>query len=82
MESWPFERRQNGLALTRQFAILSFLVIGLMAAALSTMVTYALRRDLLDREWGTTADYIRTGILQQLSPKDFLQPGLEASRKN
>jgi signal transduction histidine kinase len=80
--AWPFERRQSGSALTRQFAFLSFLVIGLIAVALSAVVSYALRRDLLDREWGTTADYIRTGILQNLSPKDFLQPDTEASREH
>jgi two-component system, NtrC family, sensor histidine kinase HydH len=82
MESWSFERRQSGSALTRQFAFLSFLVIGLIAVALSAVVSYALRRDLLDREWGTTADYIRTGILQHLSPKDFLQPDIEASMEH
>ena len=82
IEAWPFERRQSGSVLTRQFAFLSFLVIGLIAVALSAVVSYALRRDLLDREWGTTADYIRTGILQHLSPKDFLQPDTETSREH
>ncbi len=77
---WPFERCQTGSALTRQFALLSLIVIGLIAVALSVGVSYALRKDLLDREWGTTADYVRTVILRHLSPRDFMQPESESSR--
>ena len=76
------QHRSGGAALTRQFALLSLVVIGLIAAALSATVSYALRRDLLDREWGLTADYIRTGILQNLSPQDFLEPGRPSSREH
>jgi signal transduction histidine kinase len=82
MGAWPFKRWQSGSALTRQFAVLSFFVIGLITVALSGTVSYSLRKDLLDREWGTTADYIRTGILHHLSPDDFLQPNADASREH
>ena len=69
MRAWPFGRWKTGLALTRQFAVLSFLVIGLITAALSAVMSNSLRKDLLDREWSTTADYIRTGILYPLIPR-------------
>jgi two-component system sensor histidine kinase HydH len=82
MGAWPFKRWQSGSALTRQFAVLSFLVIGLITVALSATVSYSLRKDLLDREWATTADYVRTGILHHLSSDDFLQPNADASREH
>ncbi len=83
MEPRPFEQRPSGgSALTRQFAFLSIIVIGLIAVALSAVVSYTLRRDLLDREWGITADYIRNGILQNLSSDDFLQPDTPAARRH
>lgn len=77
---WTSEQCQTGSTLTRQFALLSLCVIGLIAVALSVGVSYALREDLLDREWGTTADYVRTVTLRHLSPHDFLQPESETSR--
>ena len=82
MGAWPFERWQSGSALTRQFAVLSFFVIGLITVALAATVSYSLRKDLLDREWSTTADYVRTAILHHLSPDDFLQPNADASREH
>ncbi|HSB72791.1 MAG TPA: ATP-binding protein [Candidatus Methylomirabilis sp.] len=63
-----------GRTLIRQFALLSLLVIGLITLALSLVISYNLRKDLLDREWGTTADFIRTEALQHLSPADFVDP--------
>jgi two-component system, NtrC family, sensor histidine kinase HydH len=82
MGAWPFPRWQSGSALTRQFAVLSFLVIALITVVLSATVSHSLRKDLLEREWGTTADYIRTAILQNLSPDDFLRPDADASREH
>jgi len=76
------EPRQGGSTLTRQFAVLSFLVIGLITLILSVTVSSALRRDLLSREWGTTADYIRTQVLGHLFASDFLQPGDAASQEH
>ena len=82
MRSWPFNTRQSRSTLLRQFAVLSFVVIGLITAALAVTVTSALRRDLLNREWGTTADYVRTGILRHLSLSDFLQPEEENAQEH
>src|SRR5215470_7768866 len=67
-------RRQAGTALTRQFAVLSFFVIGLITVALCLVITYYLRKDLLEREWRITADYIRTEARHYLTPADFALP--------
>src|SRR5689334_2466525 len=66
--------RQAGTALTRQFAVLSLCVIGLITAALCLVITYCLRKDLLEREWRITADYIRTEARHYLTPADFALP--------
>lgn len=63
-----------GKTLIRQFGLLSFFVIGLITIALSLVISYNLRKDLLDREWGTTADFIRTEAMQRLTPADFSAP--------
>jgi hypothetical protein len=80
MGTWPFVTRQCGSALRQQFAVLRFVVISPITLAMSETVTSALRRDLPDREWGTTADYIRTGILHLLTPRDFSQPEDETTQ--
>lgn len=80
MAAWNLARWRSGAALTRQFAILGFIVIGLITVALSMMISYSLRKDLLEREWGTTADYIRTGILYHLSPSDLAAPRSKRAR--
>ncbi len=67
-------RRQAGTALTRQFAVLSFIVIGLITVALCLVITHYLRKDLLEREWGITADYIRAEARHYLTPADFALP--------
>src|SRR5262249_7340972 len=67
-------RRQAGTALTRQFAVLSFIVIGLITVALCLVITHYLRKDLLEREWRITTDYIRTETRHYLTPADFAQP--------
>jgi two-component system sensor histidine kinase HydH len=67
-------RRQEGTALTRQFAVLSLIVIGLITVALCLVITYYLRKDLLEREWRITADYIRTEARHYLTPADFALP--------
>jgi two-component system, NtrC family, sensor histidine kinase HydH len=80
MRYWPLGTLRNKSGLAHQFAVLSFVVICLTTAALAWTVTSALRRDLLAREWGTTADYVRTSILRHLAPRDFLHPDEEASQ--
>ena len=68
--------------LTRQFALLSFVVVGLISGALWVVISRVLQRDLLDREWGLTADYIRTEAHQRLTPADFVSPGDPASQQH
>ncbi len=72
--SCPFTKSDSGPALTRQFAIVSLIIIGLITAALSFIISYYLRKDPLEREWRITADFIRTELLQHLSPADFSAP--------
>lgn len=72
--SLPTRRSHAGKTLIRQFGLLSLLVIGLITLALSLVIVYNLRKDLLEREWGTTADFIRTEAFQRLVPADFAAP--------
>jgi len=74
--------RDGGLRLTRQFALLSLLVIGLITAALSWVIAQVLRADLLEREWSLTADYIRTEARQWLGPADFAIPADATSQQH
>lgn len=64
-----------GKVLLRQFAILGLVVVGVIALVLSFMVSSVLRRDLLDREWITTADYVRVQVLSHLTPAMLANPG-------
>jgi two-component system, NtrC family, sensor histidine kinase HydH len=65
---------RTGTALLGQFATLSFIFIALISAALSLAISYYLRKDLLEREWGATADFIRTEAQQNLTASDFADP--------
>lgn len=49
-------------------------MIGLITAALATVISYSLRKDLLDREWRITADYVQTEAFYHLAPSDFAAP--------
>ena len=60
--------------LLRQFALLSLTVITLSALGLSLVISHALKADLLEREWTSTADFVRTEIQQNLGPDDFATP--------
>ena len=77
MSSWLGARWHTGTALVRQFAILGVIVVGLITTALCVVISYYLRQDLLEREWGNTADFIRTEVAQNLSASDFADPGSE-----
>ncbi len=76
------QKRQGRSTLTHQFAVLSFMVIGLITMILAATVSSLLRGDLLEREWGTTADYIRSQVFGHLSAPDFLDPGDAASQEH
>ncbi|HSB73069.1 MAG TPA: sensor histidine kinase [Candidatus Methylomirabilis sp.] len=67
-------KQQPGTPLLRQFATLSLLIIGLITIGLSLVVSHYLRKDLLEREWRFTADFIRTEALYHLRPEDFVAP--------
>jgi len=82
MHAWPLPTWRTGLALTRQFAVLSLLVIALITTALSLVLFYYLRKDLLEREWGITADYTRTQAFYHLTPADFDFPQSAAAQKH
>ena len=74
MRSWFADAPQTKTALVRQFAVLSLVVIGLITIALCFVISSQFRRDLLQREWGATADFIRTEALQVLTADDFAAP--------
>lgn len=59
---------------TRQFAVVSLVVIALISLALSLVLSFYTRKGLLDREWNITADYVRTEVLYHLSAENFAQP--------
>ena len=71
MSAWRGLPSQNGAVLIRQFAVLSLVIVGLITAALCVVISHYLKADLLEREWTTTADFIRTEALQNLTPADF-----------
>ncbi len=82
MGVWALPKWHSGTALTRQFGLLSFIVIGLITAALCLLISSALRKDLLEREWGTTADFIRTEAMQNLTASDFGAPGTKTAQEH
>src|SRR5262249_46328795 len=65
---------QRGVALTRQFGVLSLVVVGLITTAFCLVISRSLEHDLLDREWSTTADFIRTEAVHNLKAADFAHP--------
>lgn len=82
MGTWLFNTWNSGSALRRHFAILSFVAIALITAALSFTVTSSLRDDMLEREWANTADYIRTSTRRHLTLGDFTRPGADRARQH
>ena len=80
MSVWSGLAPQGGATLLRQFAVLSLVIVGLITLALCTVIAYYLRQDLLEREWTTTADFIRTEAVQNLAPADFSAPESPAAQ--
>jgi len=74
MGTWMLSQPTSGKVLLRQFAFLGLLVIGVITLVLSLMVSTVLRQNLLDREWITTADYVRAQILSHLTPAVLANP--------
>jgi signal transduction histidine kinase len=46
------------------------------------IISHYLRKDLLEREWGVTADYVRTEILYHLTPSDFEAPRSKTAQEH
>jgi two-component system, NtrC family, sensor histidine kinase HydH len=82
MRSWFADTPHSGTALVRQFAVLSLVVIALITIALCFVISSQFRRDLLQREWGATADFIRTEALQVLAAEDFAAPGTATAQQH
>src|SRR5262245_30965147 len=82
MERWRLPKLLTGAGLLRQFAILSSIVIALITVVLSLVISYYLRKDLLEREWRITADYMRAEAVHYLTPADFTAPGTVAAQEN
>lgn len=74
MKTWMLAEPTSGKVLLRQFAFLGLLVIGVITLVLYLMVSSVLRRELLDREWITTADYVRAQVLSHLTPAVLSDP--------
>jgi len=80
MNAWSGFAPHSGAVLIRQFAVLSFVIVALITVALCAVISHGLREDLLEREWTTTADFIRTQALQILAPDDFSTPESAAAQ--
>jgi two-component system, NtrC family, sensor histidine kinase HydH len=57
--------------LTKRFAVLSFICIAIFAAALCWLASRYLANEMLDREWETTAQYIRTETRRTVGSAEF-----------
>src|SRR6059036_2104041 len=68
------------VSLTRQFGLLSLVVVGLITTTFCLVISHSLKQDLLEREWSTTADFIRTEAIHNLTPSDFAEPEQTASQ--
>lgn len=75
-------RRHITTTLSGQFAVMSFLVIGLITAALCLVISHYVRKDLLDREWTSTADFIRKEVRQTLTRSDFANPESQTAQEH
>ncbi len=81
MSGWSGLAPHSGAVLIRQFAVLSFVIVALITVALCAVISHYFRKDLLEREWTTTADFIRTQALQNLDPADFAAPTRPATQE-
>jgi two-component system sensor histidine kinase HydH len=64
---YPFKNAD----LTTRFAIHSFICIGIMSVVLWFIVSHYMINEILDREWETTAAFIRTEVKEFLTAEDF-----------
>jgi two-component system sensor histidine kinase HydH len=57
---------------TRQFAVLSLLTIGGSTLVVGLALAYFVEQALLDREWTSTAAFVRAAAHDHLHPQDFV----------
>lgn len=69
-------------SLLRQFAVLSFVIIAILTAALSLVISRSLHDDMLAREWHVTAEYIRLTAQEHLTPADLADPLAAAAQEH
>lgn len=74
----PMSLSLKEFSLTKQFAMLSFMCIGILTVALGIIVSHYLTGQMLEREWETTAKFVRTEVRQLLVPEDFKAKDLSA----
>ena len=72
---------RRDVTLTGQFGVLSLVVVGLITTTFCLVISHSLRQDLLDREWSTTADFIRTEAVHNLIASDFALPEHPAAQE-
>jgi two-component system, NtrC family, sensor histidine kinase HydH len=58
-------------SLTTRFAVHSFICIGIMTAALWFIVSQYMISEILEREWQTTAEFVRGEVKEFLTAEDF-----------
>src|SRR5262245_42470302 len=59
-------------SLTHQFAILSLVTIGASTLAVGLALAHFVEQAILDREWTSTAAFVRAAVHDHLRPGDFV----------
>ena len=65
-------RRGNSSSPTRQFAILSLLTIGVSTLVAGLALAHFVEQAILEREWTSTAAFLRAAAHDHLRPDDFV----------
>jgi two-component system, NtrC family, sensor histidine kinase HydH len=71
LDRFSIRARFVNASLTTRFALYSFVCVGIMTAALWLIVSNYLINQILDREWQTTAQMVRTDVRKFLEAYDF-----------
>jgi two-component system, NtrC family, sensor histidine kinase HydH len=71
LDRFRIQARFANASLTTRFALYSFVCVSIMTAALWLIVANYLINQILDREWQTTAQIVRTDVRKFLEDYDF-----------
>jgi two-component system, NtrC family, sensor histidine kinase HydH len=71
MKRFSFAYPLSDASLTARFGFYSFLCIGIMATALWFIVSQYMISEILEREWQSTAQFVRGEVKEFLVPEDF-----------